>query len=48
MRTSLVLTIIGPSVITLWTMLVGVLLWRRGIAPEPDVSDVAAPSLPAP
>jgi len=45
---SLVLTIIGPTVITLWTMLVGVLIWRRGSDPEPDVSAVAAARPPAP
>jgi hypothetical protein len=43
---SLVLTIIGPSVITLWTLLVGVLLWRRESRTRPDVSDGAASSLP--
>lgn len=35
--TSLVLTIIGPSVITAWTLVVGILLWRRGSAATRDV-----------
>ena len=26
---SLILTIIGPTVITLWLLVIGVLLWRR-------------------
>jgi len=30
---SLILTIIGPTVITLWLVVIGVLLWRRSARP---------------
>jgi hypothetical protein len=33
---SLILTIIGPTVITLWTLVIGVLLWRRSARAEKD------------
>jgi hypothetical protein len=33
---SLILTIIGPTVITLWTLVIGVLLWRRSASAEED------------
>jgi hypothetical protein len=31
---SLILTIIGPTVITLWMLVIGVLLWRRSASVE--------------
>jgi hypothetical protein len=31
---SLILTIIGPTVITLWMLVIGVLLWRRSASAE--------------
>jgi hypothetical protein len=33
---SLILTIIGPTVITLWLVVIGVLLWRRSAGAEKD------------
>jgi hypothetical protein len=33
---SLILTIIGPTVVTLWTLVIGVLLWRRSAGAEKD------------
>jgi hypothetical protein len=33
---SLILTIIGPTVITLWTLVIGVLLWRRSASAGKD------------
>ena len=33
---SLILTIIGPTVVTLWTLVIGVLLWRRSARAEKD------------
>lgn len=43
--TSLILTIIGPSVIALWMIVVGVVLWRRAASPGFLDAGSAAPAL---
>lgn len=42
---SLILTIIGPSVIALWMIVVGVVLWRRAASPRSVDADSVAPAL---
>jgi hypothetical protein len=36
--TSLVLTIIGPTIISLWLLVMGVLMWRPGGPPAVDAA----------